>query len=347
MGHRCMTQTGRTPHQTAVTFPSTPTSPSKRTLAGPPGDSLDAASADDPLVRFLHELCQQHNRNQTAQTAGRRPQDALPRAAQRQADAPAEGLRWSANGRAAEREAAGTDQHELVLRVEGLERRLQDVEQQQTGGLGSLHEELAGLRAQVRTLGWTRAGGAASADAAEQGARAPTASTPRSSPWRRCPMTSRSCAGLLRWSSSGASDVRRSRPTGPRSRGLEAEVRMLELETAPDRRAPAHPCHPLRSPGNGGDGSGSWRDGKSGWGAARRALRRARWRRRLAPAPASAPGVAPGARGLAPLASGAVAASDRTGDGAISVQAGFGLCCGRWANWRGTASRCCAGERSR
>ena len=79
---------------------------------------------------------------------------------------------------AAEREAAGGDQ--LKLRVEGLERRLQDVEEQLATGLTGLREELAGLRDDVKTLAWTRpqlAGAGTGSDGASTGS---TASTPRS-----------------------------------------------------------------------------------------------------------------------------------------------------------------------
>ena len=152
--------------------PDQPEQPEQADSGETAGKSFDPASADDPLVRFLHELCQQHNRNQAAKRLGV-DRKTLYRALLNGRLTPRLRDALERERAAAEREAAGTDQQELALRVEVLERRLQDVEQQQTGGLGSLHDELAGLRAQVRTLGWTRAGGAASADAAdaaEQGA---------------------------------------------------------------------------------------------------------------------------------------------------------------------------------
>lgn len=249
---------------------------------GGAGDSLDPASAEDPLVRFLHELCQQHNRNQAAKRLGV-DRKTLYRALLNGRLTPRLRDALERERVAAEREAAGTDQRELALRVEVLERRLQDVEQQQTGGLGSLHEELAGLRAQVRTLGWTRAGGAASADAAdaaEQGAGShriyPDVVSMEALPDDE-QVLPRAFALVVEWREHrGAFEAH-----WPQVEGLEAEVRMLELETAlidehrltlPPAQVPWEWWRRERELGRRHERLG----------AARRALRRARWRRRLA-----------------------------------------------------------------
>ena len=246
------------------------------------GDSFDPASADDPLVRFLHELCQQHNRNQAAKRLGI-DRKTLYRALLNGRLTPRLRDALERERAAAEREAAGTDQQELALRVEVLERRLQDVEQQQTGGLGSLHEELAGLRAQVRTLGWTRAGGAASADAAdaaEQGAGShriyPEVVSAEALP---------DDEQVLRGSFALVVEWREHRKAfevhWPQVKGLEAEVRMLELETAlideyrltlPPAQVPWEWWRRERELARRADRLKS----------ARSALRRARWRQRLA-----------------------------------------------------------------
>ena len=256
--------------------------PEQADSGGAAGDSLDPASADDPLVRFLHELCQQHNRNQTAKRLGV-DRKTLYRALLNGRLTPRLRDALERERVAAEREAAGTEQQELALRVEVLERRLQDVEQQQTGGLGSLHEELAGLRAQVRTLGWTRAGGAASgdaADAAEHGAGShriyPDVVSLEALPddeqvlrdafvlvveWRE-----RRRAFEAHW---------------PQVEGLEAEVRMLELETALiDEHRLTLP--PAQVPWEWWRREREVARRQERLGAARRALGRARGRRRLA-----------------------------------------------------------------
>ena len=246
------------------------------------GDSFDPASADDPLVRFLHELCQQHNRNQAAKRLGV-DRKTLYRALLNGRLTPRLRDALERERVAAEREAAGTDQHELALRVEGLERRLQDVEQQQTGGLGSLREELAGLRAQVRTLGWTRTGGGASgdaADAAEQGAGShriyPDVVSMEALPDDE-QVLPRAFALVVEWREHREAFEEH----WPRLEGLEAEVRMLELETAlidehrltlPPAQVPWEWWRRERELGRRHERLGS----------ARSALRRARWRRRLA-----------------------------------------------------------------
>lgn len=195
---------------------------------GSGGDSLDPASAADPLVRFLHELCQQHNRNQTAKRLGV-DRKTLYRALLNGRLTPRLRDALERERLAAEREAAGTDQ--LELRVEGLERRLQDVEQQLSGGLASLHEDLAGLRAQFRTLGWTRAGGATSEDALQRGSGTHRIYSEVVS-LEALPDDER----VLRDAAPLVVEWREHRRAfeahWPQIEGLEAEVRMLELETA-------------------------------------------------------------------------------------------------------------------
>ena len=259
-----------------------PGQPEQADSGGTAGDSLDPASAGDPLVRFLHELCQQHNRNQAAKRLGV-DRKTLYRALLNGRLTPRLRDALERERVAAEREAAGIDQQELVLRVEGLERRLQDVEQQQSGGLGSLHEELAGLRAQVRTLGWTRAGGAASgdaADAAEQGAGSHRI-YPEVVSLEALPDDEQ----VLRGSFALVVEWREHRKAfeahWPQIEGLEAEVRMLEVETAlidehrltlPPAQVPWEWWRRERELGRRRERLAS----------ARSALRRARWCRRLA-----------------------------------------------------------------
>ena len=256
--------------------------PEQTDSGGAAGDSLDPASADDPLVRFLHELCQQHNRNQAAKRLGV-DRKTLYRALLNGRLTPRLRDALERERAAAEREAAGTDQQELALRVEVLERRLQDVEQQQSGGLGSLHEELAGLRAQVRTLGWTRAGGAASGDAAdavEQGAGSHRI-YPEVVSLEALPDDDQ----VLRGSFALVVEWREHRKAfeahWPQVEGLEAEVRMLVLETALiDEHRLTLP--PAQVPWEWWRRERELARRQERLGAARRALRRARWRRRLA-----------------------------------------------------------------
>ncbi len=256
-----------------------PDQPEQTDSDGGAGDSLDAASADDPLVRFLHELCRQHNRNQAAKRLGV-DRKTLYRALLNGRLTPRLRDALERERVAAEREAAGIDQQELALRVAGLERRLQDVEQQQSGGLGSLHEELAGLRAQVRTLGWTRVGGAASADAADR-----AGGTHRIYPDVVSVEALPDDEQVLRRAFALVVEWRERRKAfeahWPQLEGLDAEVRMLELETALiDEHRLTLP--PAQVPWEWWRRERELARRAARLVTARSALRRARWRRRLA-----------------------------------------------------------------
>ncbi len=262
--------------------PDRPDQPRQADSGGTAGDSLDAASTDDPLVRFLHELCRQHNRNQAAKRLGV-DRKTLYRALLNGRLTPRLRDALERERVAAEREAAGIDQQELALRVEVLERRLQDVEQQQTGGLGSLHEELAGLRAQVRTLGWTQTGGAASADAADAADRAggthriyPDVVSVEALPDDE-PVLRRAFALVVEW----REHRKAFKAHWPQLEGLDAEVRMLELETALiDEHHLTLP--PAQVPWEWWRRERELARRAARLVTARSALRRARWRRRLA-----------------------------------------------------------------
>ena len=177
---------------------------------------------------------------------------------------------------ASEREAAGGDQ--LQLRVEGLERRLQEVEEQLAGGLAGLHEELSGLREEVKTLTWARSNGA------ELGAgsalRSPHRNHPEVVTVEPFPddeqVFGEAMPLVTEWREQRAGFDRH----WPSLEGLEAEVRMLELELEliEVRRLTLPP----------GELPWAWdqrrreaRQRTQRLGTASSALRRVRWRRRL------------------------------------------------------------------
>ena len=114
----------------------------------------DGDHDQDPLIEFLRLLIKDRNITKTAKLLGVdrktiwRGMDAG-RLTPRLRDA-LERERHAAE-LAAEREAAGGEHLELELRVAGLERRLQDVEEQLTSGLREMREELAGVRDEVKT----------------------------------------------------------------------------------------------------------------------------------------------------------------------------------------------------
>lgn len=255
---------------------------------GAPPDRPDGGVAPDkdPLLLLLQRLNKEQGNNKTAKQlgvdrktvwraldAGRltpRLRDALER-------------EQKAAELAAEREAAGTDQLEPELRLEGLERRLQDVEGQLTSGLSGLREDLAGLRDEVRTLAWTRPELA--------GAGSGTASTPSTlrSPHRTYPQVVtvdplpdddevfREAMPLVaEWREQRA----RFKAHWPSVEGLEAEVRMLELELELiEERHLTLP--PGQLPWEWDQRRRETRRRAQRLGTARRNLRRARWRRRL------------------------------------------------------------------
>ena len=177
---------------------------------------------------------------------------------------------------ATEREAAGGDQPEL--RVEELERRLQEVEQQLTGGLTGLREELSGLREEVKRLTWARSNGA------ELGA-----GSARRSPHRNHPevvtveplpddeqVFGEAMPLVAEWREQWARFDRH----WPSVEGLEAEVRMLELELVliEERRLTLPPGE---LPWDWDQRRREARRRTQRLGTARSALRRVRWRRRL------------------------------------------------------------------
>lgn len=130
-------------------------------------DSLDAASADEPLFRLIQSLCDEYGRSKTAERLGV-DRKTIYRALTSRKLTPRLRGALERERVTAEREAAGTDQ--LALRVEALERRLQDVEQQLAGGLQSMRDDQADLRKEVRSLGWSRltTSGASTAGATTQ-----------------------------------------------------------------------------------------------------------------------------------------------------------------------------------
>lgn len=250
--------------------------------SAPPDPAAGSDGQDqDPLIEFLRRLIKERNLNKTAKLlgvdrktvwraldAGRltpRLRDALQRERQ-------------AAELAAQREAAGGDQ--LELRVEGLERRLQDVEGQLASGLTGLREELAGLHDEVKALAWTRPGGA--------GARTETTSTHRS-PHRTHPQVvtveelpdDAEVFGDARPLVAGWREQRaRFKAHWPSGEGLEAEVRMLELELEliEERRLTLPPG---KLPWEWDQRRREARRRTQRLGTARSNLRRARWRRRI------------------------------------------------------------------
>ena len=177
---------------------------------------------------------------------------------------------------ATEREAAGGDQ--LQLRVEGLERRLQEVEQQLTGGLTGLREEVSGLREEVKTLTWARPDWAGSG--VGSALRSPHRNHPEVVTFEPFPddeqVFGEAMPLVAEWREQRAEFDRH----WPSAEGLEAEVRMLELELEliEQRRLTLPP----------GELPWDWdrrrreaRRRTQRLATARSNLRRARWRRRL------------------------------------------------------------------
>ena len=183
--------------------------------------------------------------------------------------------------RAAEREGADGDQVEL--RVDGLERRLQDVEEQLAAGLTGLRGDLAGLRDEVKTLAWTRPelNGAGTGPDGASPASAPP------SPYRTHPqvvtvdalpddaeMFREAMPLVVSW----RDQRERFKAHWPSVEGLEAEVRMLELELEliEERRLTLPPC---RLPWEWDQRRREARRRAQRLETARRNLRRAQWRR--------------------------------------------------------------------
>lgn len=244
-----------------------------------PDKGVGATQGQDPLIELLRLMHKEQGKNKTAAKlgvdrktiwraleAGRltpRLRDALERERQ-------------ATELAAEREAAGGDR--LELRVEGLERRLQDVEEQLAGGLGRLGEELAGVRDEVKTLAWTRPGGAPSGDASTL--PSPHRTYPQVVTVEALPddgdVFGEALPQIVEWRNQKA----RFKAHWPSVEGLEAEVRMLELELEliEERRLTLPPG---RLPWEWDQRRREARRRAQQLGTARTNLRRARWRRRV------------------------------------------------------------------
>ena len=257
--------------------------------SAPPDRSNGSGGDKDPLLQLLQGLNKEQGNNKTAKRlgvdrktvwraldAGRltpRLRDALER-------------EQKAAKLAAQREETGGDQ--LELRVEGMARRLQDVEEQLATGLTGLRGELSRLRDEVKTLAWTRpefAGAGTGSDAASTGS---TASTSRS-PYRTYPQVvtvdalpddeqvfGEAMPLVAEWREQRALF----KAHWPSLEGLEAEVRMLELElelieelrlTLPPGKLPWEWDQCRREV----------RRREQRLRTARRNLRRAHWRRRL------------------------------------------------------------------
>lgn len=245
--------------------------------ASPDRPDGDVGQDQDPLIEFLRRMNKEQGNKQTAKRLG------VDRKTVWRALDAGRLTPWLRNAlereqKAAEREAAGSDQ--LDLRVEGLEQRLQDMERRLAGGLSSVREELAGLRDEVKTLAWTRP--------QTGGAGPDTASTPRS-PHRTYPQVitmdefaddaevfGEAMPLVAEWREQRA----RFKAHWPSVEGLDAEVRMLELELEliEERRLTLPPG---RLPWEWDQRRREARRRARRLGTARSNLRRARWRRRV------------------------------------------------------------------
>ena len=188
-----------------------------------------AGQQQDPLIEFLRRLIKERNITKTAKLLGV-DRKTIWRALDAGRLTPRLREALEREQKAIEKEAAGGDQ--LELRVEGLERRLLDVEGQLASGLSGLREDLTGLRDEVKAVIWIRPNGSTSGTAS-------TASTARS-PHRTYPQVvtveelpddgevfGEAMSLIAEWREQQA----RFRAHWPSVAGLEAEVRMLELET--------------------------------------------------------------------------------------------------------------------
>ena len=116
-------------------------------------DDVEGVAEDASLINLLHALTEEHGRVKAAERLGV-DRKTLWRATRAGKLTPR--LRDALEHELAASQRAETG--ELELRVAGLERRLQEVEQQLTGGLATVREELAGLREEVRAAGWSQPG---------------------------------------------------------------------------------------------------------------------------------------------------------------------------------------------
>ena len=177
---------------------------------------------------------------------------------------------------ASEREAAGGDQ--LQLRVEGLERRLQDVEQQLAGGLNGLREDLSSLGDQVRTLAWAQPDGTGPEPAST--VHSPHRNHPEVVTVDALPDDAEVFGAAMPLIADWREQRARFDQHWPSLEGLEAEVRMLELEIEliEERRLTLPPG---QLPWTWDQRRREARRRTQRLGTARSALRRVRWRLRL------------------------------------------------------------------
>ncbi|MCY3923354.1 MAG: hypothetical protein OXG27_13320 [Chloroflexi bacterium] len=236
---------------------------------------------EDPLIQLLQQLNKDHGTIKTAKRLGV-DRKTVWRALQAGRLTP--WLRKALERErqevkvAAEREAAGGDQ--LELRVEGLERRLQDVETQLAGGLSRLRAELTAVREEVRTLAWTRQGGAPSGDVSTL--RSPHRTYPQVVTVEASPDDERVFGEGMPLIAEWRDQRERFKAHWPSVEGLEAEVRMLELELEleliEERRLTLPPG---QLPWEWDQRRREARRRTQRLGTARSNLRRARWRWRL------------------------------------------------------------------
>ena len=233
----------------------------------------------DPLIQLLQELNRDHGTIKTAKRLGV-DRKTVWRALQAGRLTP-----WLRNGLererqeakvTAEQEAAGGDQ--LELRVAGLERRLQDVEGRLARRLNGLREDLTGVRDEVRTLAWTRPDGVPRGDVSTL--RSPHRTHPRVVTVEALPDDAEVFGEAMPLIAEWREQRARFKAHWPSVEGLEAEVRMLELElelieerrlTLPPGQLPWQWDQRRREAGRR----------TQRLGAARRALKRRRWQRVL------------------------------------------------------------------
>ncbi len=241
----------------------------------PQPPDVGAGRDQDPLLQFLRQLTEEQGSTKTANRlgvdrktvwraldAGRltpRLRDALER-----------------EQAAARRETAGGDQ--LDLRVEGLERRLQEVEEQLANGLSGLQEELARLREEVRTLTWARSNRAGSGTGSAL--RSPHRNHPEVVTVEPLPDDAEVFGEAMPLIAEWREQQARFDQHWPSLEGLEAEVRMLELELELiEERHLTLP--PSRLPWEWDQRRRETCRRRQRLGTARSALKRARWRHRL------------------------------------------------------------------
>ena len=191
------------------------------------------AKAEEPLIQLLQQLNKDHGTIKTAKRLG------VDRKTVWRALRAGRLTPWLRTGLDRERQAAelaaereaGDEHPELELRVEGLEQRLQDVKGQLAGGLIGLREDLTGLRNEVKTLAWTRPGGDGSeADARGLVVRSPHRTYPQVVTVEPLPDDEQVFGEAMPLVAEWREQRARFKAHWPLVEGLEAEVRMLELE---------------------------------------------------------------------------------------------------------------------